>query len=58
MRNTRNWKHITKNRKQYKKIESDSCVISFNPYYNCLSEIGLDKRNTPFMDLTDLEDED
>ncbi len=56
MRNTRNWKHTTKRNRQYK--ENEFLGWYFNPYYDSLTEIGMDKRNTPFMDMSDIEEED
>ena len=53
MRNTKNWKHTTKNRKQYVAPTKSF----FDPRFP-VSYYGLDKRNTEFMDLSDIEDEE
>ena len=47
MRKTRSWKHNGKRRKQYTALNFSRCYV--NPYYDPLSECGIDKRNTDFM---------
>ena len=47
MHKTRSWKHNGKKRKQYISLNFSRCYV--NPYYDPLSECGIDKRNTDFM---------
>ena len=56
MRNTRNWKHTTKRSRQYKTI--DFAYGYFDPYYDPMSYIGRSKKDTPFMDTSDIEDDE
>ena len=53
MRKTKNWKHTTKRAKQYKVSE---VYGSFDPYFDPMSNIGRSKKETPFMDLSDIDD--
>lgn len=57
MRKTKSWKHNRKSRHQYKANE-DYGYGWFNPYYDPLSDIGMDKRNTPFMQDEEYEEEE
>lgn len=54
MRNTRNWKHNTKNRKQY----TAPTKAYFDPFLFPVSYYGMNKRNTEFMDLSDIDEEE
>lgn len=51
MRNTQNWKHTTKNRKQY---GTNKVTLWYDP----VKEVRRSKRDTPFMDLSDIKEED
>jgi len=53
---TRNWKHNTKNRKQYNKLGYGTGT--YFPGFDPLSYIGVDKRNTEFMLAEYDEDEE
>ncbi len=55
-RNTQSWKHIRKDRKQYYKCWIDEFYGIYDPYFCPMSYAGLNKRNTPFMDTSDIDD--
>lgn len=56
-RQTRSWKHNGKHKKQYS-ASVGAPWYYFNPYYDPLSDVGINKRNTPFMLDEALADEE
>ena len=54
MRKTRSWKHNRKDRKQY--MVDGKCKVFYEGWGVILEPVNTEKRNTPFMDLSDIED--